>query len=102
MPPSSEQQKGTCPIMTTNGPMSVRPTVRLRVKSKTGDVHVQAGKVWSAKHWLVVDVPVDVALQLRADRCLDVQVLPADMISEVEMLPPTRREGFPGPRTPQA
>lgn len=53
-------------------------TARIRVKSKTGDVYVRAGRSWRADRWSRVEVPLDVAVRLHDDPWLDVRDLPED------------------------
>jgi len=54
------------------------PTARVRVKSRTGDVYVRAGRSWRADAWVSVEVPLDVAVRLHDDPWLDVRDLTAD------------------------
>jgi hypothetical protein len=53
-------------------------TARIRVKSRTGDVYVRAGRGWRADAWTSVEVPLDVALRLHDDPWLDVRDLAPD------------------------
>lgn len=63
--------------------------VRVRVKSKTGDVYVRAGRRWPADRWTRVELPLDVALRLHDDPWLDVRDLPADAPVDSDAAPPT-------------
>ncbi|MBI2388646.1 MAG: hypothetical protein HYV09_03430 [Deltaproteobacteria bacterium] len=62
--------------------------VRVRVKSKTGDVYVRAGRHWRADRWMRVEVPLDVALRLHDDPWLDVRDLPEDAPVDVDPAAP--------------
>jgi hypothetical protein len=53
-------------------------TVRVRVKSRTGDAFVRAGRLFRADAWTAVEVPLDVALVLHDDPWLDVRDLAPD------------------------
>lgn len=58
--------------------------VRVRVKSKTGDVYVRAGRHWPTDRWARVEVPLDVAVRLHDDPWLDVRDLAPDAELDIE------------------
>jgi len=52
--------------------------VRVRVRSKTGDLYVRAGLLFRHDGWSSMEVPLDVALRLHEDPWLDVRDLAPD------------------------
>jgi hypothetical protein len=67
------------------------PLVRLRVKSKTGDVYCRAARFFRHDAWVSIEVPLDVAVRLHDDPWLDVRDLPPD--APVDAAPPAAGAG---------
>jgi hypothetical protein len=59
--------------------MSDEQLVTVRVKSRTGDIYVRAGRFIPHDRWDTIEVPVDVATALAKDPWIDVRDLPAGM-----------------------
>ena len=55
--------------------------VTVRVKSRTGDIYVRAGRFIPHDRWDTIEVPVDVAAALAKDPWIDARDLPAGMAS---------------------
>jgi hypothetical protein len=59
--------------------MSDEQVVTIRVKSRTGDIYVRAGRFIPHDRWDTIEVPVDVAATLAKDPWIDARDLPAGM-----------------------
>jgi hypothetical protein len=55
--------------------------VTVRVKSRTGDIYVRAGRFIPHDRWDTIEVPIDVAAALAKDPWIDARDLPAGMAS---------------------
>jgi hypothetical protein len=55
--------------------------VTIRVKSRTGDIYVRAGRFIPHDRWDTIEVPVEVAAALAKDPWIDARDLPAGMAS---------------------
>ncbi len=62
--------------------MSDSTLVTIRVKSRTGDIYVRAGRFFPHDRWETVEVTPDVAASLANDRWLDVKGLPDGIVAE--------------------
>lgn len=61
--------------------MSDEQLVTIRVKSRTGDIYVRAGRFIPHDRWDTIEVPIEVAAALAKDPWIDARDLPAGMAS---------------------